>query len=88
MKTEAFQLLPESEKAAAEDSVNSQQIKDVEAWWAQPRWAGIKRTHTAEKVASFRGSQTISYPSSLMARKLFNLIQEREAKGEPIHTSM
>lgn len=89
LPTDSFQLLPEAEKAgAAEDALYKQQIKDVESWWASPRFEGIKRPYTAADVVSKRGSQMQSYPSSLMARKLFNLIKEREAKGEPIHTSM
>ena len=36
---------------------------------------------------SKRGTLQQSYPSSLMARKLFNLLEERAAKGEPVHTS-
>jgi len=88
LPSDAFQLLPESEKAgAAEDALYEQQLKDVEAWWASPRYEGIKRPYSAEDVVSKRGSQLQSYPSSVMARKLFNLIKEREAKGEPIHTS-
>ncbi|KAN0119306.1 isocitrate lyase and phosphorylmutase [Hyaloscypha variabilis] len=87
LPSDSFQLLPESEKAgAAEDALYDQQIKDVEAWWASPRYEGIKRTYSAADVVSKRGSQLQSYPSSVMARKLFNLIKEREAKGEPIHT--
>ncbi|KAI2604901.1 isocitrate lyase [Hypoxylon fragiforme] len=87
LPTDSFQLLPEAEKAgAAEDALYKQQIKDVESWWASPRFEGIKRPYTAADVVSKRGSQMQSYPSSLMARKLFNLIKEREAKGEPIHT--
>ncbi|KAK6208120.1 mitochondrial 2-methylisocitrate lyase [Pestalotiopsis sp. IQ-011] len=87
LPSDAFQLLPEAEKAgAAEDALYEQQIKDVEAWWASPRFQGIKRPYTAADVVSKRGSQLQSYPSSLMARKLFNLVQERLAAGEPIHT--
>jgi len=89
LPSDSFQLLPEAEKAgAAEDALYDQQIKDVEAWWASPRYEGIKRPYSAADVVSKRGSQLQSYPSSVMARKLFNLIQERLAKGEPIHTSM
>jgi isocitrate lyase len=89
LPSDSFQLLPESEKAgAAEDALYEQQFKDVEAWWASPRYEGIKRPYSAADVVSKRGSQMQSYPSSVMARKLFNLIKEREAKGEPIHTSM
>jgi isocitrate lyase len=88
LPSDAFQLLPENQKAgAAEDALYEQQLKDVEAWWASPRYEGIKRPYSAADVVSKRGSQQQSYPSSVMARKLFNLIKEREPKGEPIHTS-
>lgn len=87
LPSDSFQLLPEAKKSgAAEDALYEQQIKDVEAWWASPRYEGIKRPYTPADVVSKRGSQLQNYPSSVMARKLFNLIKEREAKGEPIHT--
>lgn len=87
LASDSFQLVPESQKAgAAEDELYEQQIKEVETWWNSPRYVGIKRPYSAADVVSKRGSQQQSYPSSVMARKLFNLIKEREAKGEPIHT--
>lgn len=89
LSSDSFQLLPETEKAgSAEDALYEQQLKDVEAWWATPRYEGIRRPYSAADVVSKRGSQMQTYPSSVMARKLFNLIKEREAAGEPIHTSM
>jgi isocitrate lyase len=88
LPSDSFQLLPELQKAgAAEDALYEQQLKDVEAWWASPRYEGIKRPYSPADVVSKRGSQMQSYPSSVMARKLFNMIKEREAKGEPIYTS-
>ncbi|KAK3501095.1 isocitrate lyase [Neurospora crassa] len=84
---ESFQLLPEEQKAgAAEDALLQQQIKEVEAWWASPRFKGIKRDWTAADVVSKRGSLQQTYTSSVMARKLWNLVQERYAQGKPIHT--
>lgn len=84
---DAFQLLPEAQKAgAAEDALFQQQVEAVEAWFASPRYQGIKRDWTAADVVSKRGSLQQSYPSSVMARKLWNLILERQAAGEPIHT--
>ncbi|KAK1238847.1 hypothetical protein MKX08_005908 [Trichoderma sp. CBMAI-0020] len=84
---DSYQLLPEAQKAgAAEDALYEAQLKEIEAWWASPRFAGIRRPYSAADVASKRGSQHFRYPSSVMATKLFNLIREREAKGEPIHT--
>lgn len=85
---EAFHLLAESDKSGPyEDALYFQQLKDVEIWWATPRYAGITRPYTAADVVSKRGSLQQSYPSSLMARKLWDLIQERLSRGEPIHTS-
>lgn len=85
---DAFQLLSESQKAGeAEDALYEAQVKEVEAWWSSSRYKGIQRPYSAADVVSKRGSQTISYPSSVMARKLFNLIRERFSKGEPLHTS-
>ncbi|RAL61428.1 hypothetical protein DID88_009358 [Monilinia fructigena] len=87
LASDSFQLVPESQKAGtAEDELYEQQIKEVETWWNSPRYEGIKRPYSAADVVSKRGSQQQSYPSSVMARKLFNLIKEREAKGQPIHT--
>ncbi|KAK4102325.1 isocitrate lyase and phosphorylmutase [Parathielavia hyrcaniae] len=83
----SFQLLPEAQKPGpAEDALHQQQVKEVEAWWSSPRFAGIKRDWTAADVVSKRGSLQQSYPSSVMARKLWNLVRERLAAGEPIHT--
>ncbi|KAL2269336.1 hypothetical protein VTJ83DRAFT_1520 [Remersonia thermophila] len=83
----SYQLLPESEKAgAAEEALHEQQVREVEAWWASDRFAGIKRDWTAADVVSKRGSLQQSYPSSVTARKLWNLVREREAAGQPIHT--
>ncbi|KAG5976583.1 hypothetical protein E4U55_007282 [Claviceps digitariae] len=84
---DSFQLLPESQKAGeAEDALYEAQISEVQAWWSTPRYAGIKRPYSAVDVVTKRGTQKISYPSSVMASKLFNLIQDRQSRGEPIHT--
>lgn len=88
LPADAYQLLPTSEKAGqAEDALYDQQIKDVETWWRTPRFEGIKRTYTAHDVVSKRGSLQQTYPSSLTARKLFNVLKERSAAGQPVHTS-
>ncbi|OQD75825.1 hypothetical protein PENDEC_c006G07166 [Penicillium decumbens] len=87
LPSDAFQLLSTAEKAgAAEDALFEQQVRDVEAWWNSPRYEGIKRSYSAADVVSKRGSLQQTYPSSLMARKLFNLLNERAVAGEPVHT--
>ena len=84
---DAFQLLPEALKAGeAEDALYDAEIREVEAWWQTERFAGIKRPYSAADVVSKRGTVQQQYPSSLMAQKLFRLLQERGAAGAPIHT--
>src|SRR2546423_5394463 len=85
--SESFQLLSTAQKTGeAEDALFDQQVADVEAWWKTPRYEGIRRPYTAEDVVSKRGTLQQVYPSSVMARKLFNLLKERASVGEPIHT--
>ncbi len=85
--SESYQLLPTTAKAgAAEDDLFDQQVQDVRSWWASGRFEGIKRPYSPEQVVSKRGSMLQTYPSSIMARKLFNLLNERAAAGEPVHT--
>ncbi|OJJ43052.1 hypothetical protein ASPZODRAFT_1207874 [Penicilliopsis zonata CBS 506.65] len=87
LPSDSYQLLATGDKAgAAEDALYEQQIKDVEAWWSSPRFEGIRRPYSAADIVSKRGSLQQTYPSSLMARKLFNLLNERAAQGEPVHT--
>lgn len=89
LPSDSFQLLPESAKpGAAEDALYDEQIKAVEQWWASPRYAGIKRPYSAEDVVKRRGTLQQVYPSSVMARKLFELFENRAADGLPVHTSM
>ncbi|KAL9109709.1 MAG: hypothetical protein Q9187_008135, partial [Circinaria calcarea] len=84
---EAYQLLSTADKQGpSEDSLYDQQVREVKQWWASPRYDGIKRPYSADAIVSKRGSLPQTYPSSLMARKLFNLLNERAANGEPVHT--
>lgn len=88
LPSDSYQLLPTTAKAGdAEDALFAQQVRDVQSWWSSPRYEGIKRPYSAEDVVSKRGSLQQIYPSSIMARKLFNLLEERAAEGKPVHTS-
>ncbi|EXJ53597.1 isocitrate lyase [Cladophialophora psammophila CBS 110553] len=87
LSSDSFQLLSTEEKVGdAEDILFKQQVEDVKKWWASPRYEGIKRPYRPEDVVSKRGTLQQVYPSSLMARKLFNLLAERAAEGKPVHT--
>jgi isocitrate lyase len=86
--SDSFQLLSTETKAGpGEDELFEQQVKQIEAWWASPRFAGIKRPYSAREVATKMGTLQQAYPSSVMARKLFDLLNERAESGSPVHTS-
>lgn len=88
LPADAYQLLPDSEKAGVtEDALFEEQVRQVRKWWSTSRYEGIKRPYSAEDVVSKRGSLQQTYASSLMARKLFNLLKERTAASMPVHTS-
>lgn len=86
--SEKFQLLkPEKKVGREEDLLFDQQVQDVKEWWASPRYEGIIRPYSPADVVSKRGSLQQRYPSSVMARKLFDLLKAKAAAGEPVHTS-
>lgn len=88
LPSDSFQLLSTADKAgSAEDALFQEQVEAVKEWWSSPRYEGIKRPYSAEDVVGKRGSLQQTYPSSIMARKLFNLLNERAATGDPVHTS-
>ena len=85
--SQSYQLLATNEKAGdAEDGFFNSQVKNVQAWWSSPRFSGIRRPYNAEDVVSKRGTLHQTYPSSLMGRKLFELLNKRAQDGQPVHT--
>jgi isocitrate lyase len=70
-----------------EEAILQSETEAIEKWWQSPRWKGIKRPYSARDVATKRGTLEQSYPSSVMAKKLFSLLSERAEQGLPVHTS-
>lgn len=62
----------------AEEKFFQDQVKEIEQWWKQPRWAKTKRIYTAEAIAKKRGTLKIDYPSSNQAKKMFKALQEHD----------
>lgn len=55
-------------------------IKEIEEWWSQPRWANTKRTYTAKDIALRRGTfPPLEYPSTVMSKKLFGILSKHHA---------
>lgn len=73
---------PEVEKAAFDARVAA-----MESFFALPRFASTTRPYTAAAVASKQGSlPPLPLPNTLLADKLYALLQRASAKGLPLHT--
>lgn len=73
---------PDAEKAAFDA-----RIAATESFFALPRFATTSRPYTAAAVASKQGSlPPLPLPNTLLADKLFALLQRASAQGLPLHT--
>jgi len=62
-----------------EEQTFQEEVKQLSAWWSDPRWRFTRRTYTAEQIASKRGNLPIQYPSNAMSKKLWKTVEERFA---------
>lgn len=61
--------------------------QDMEEFFASPRFEGIKRPYSPASVVTKQGSLPVTpLPGSLLANKLFTLLQQRGKEGKPVHT--
>lgn len=80
-----FHLLSEVQKDAAMGDLYTKEVENMQNWWQNPRFKGIMRPYSAADVVSKRGTLSQEYPSSLMARKLFQLLDKRLTEKRPVH---
>ncbi|TFY61279.1 hypothetical protein EVJ58_g4609 [Rhodofomes roseus] len=62
------------------------EVARVEQWWKDSRFSRVKRPYTAAQVVSKRGTLPISYPSDVLAKKLWASLSEHYKNGTPSHT--
>jgi isocitrate lyase len=81
-----FRLQPPS--VAEEQAQYEASIKQVEEWWASPRFRDTKRPYNAAAVASKRGMVPVDTlnPVNIQAKKLFALLSQASEAGRPVHT--
>jgi len=83
--TTALPLRPPS--VDEEQALFDARTKEMEEFFAQDRFKGIKRPYSAATIVSKQGSlPVLPQPSSLIADKLFKLFSRAEEEGKPIHT--
>lgn len=64
---------------------HKQVVSSIAEWFKSPRFKGIKRTYSPEDVAQYRGSLPLTeYPSSVQAKRLFAVFEERFKNGQAV----
>lgn len=70
-----------------ETALFKQRTAEMEEFFNQPRFQSIKRTYSAEAVASKQGSMPVlPLPSTVLSDKLHALFSKAAKEGKPIHT--
>ena len=60
-----------------EDKLYQDDVNAVKQWWTDSRWRHTKRSYTAEDIVAKRGNLKIEYPSNVLAKKLWNIVEGR-----------
>ncbi|KAJ2934301.1 hypothetical protein H1R20_g2759, partial [Candolleomyces eurysporus] len=62
-------------------------VQEMDEFFTQPRFKGIKRPYSASTIVGKQGSlPVLPLPSSLLADKLFKLFSRAEQEKKPVHT--
>jgi isocitrate lyase len=60
-----------------EDRAYQADVAAVKQWWNDSRWRHTKRPFTAEQIVAKRGNLKIEYPSNVLSKKLWNILEGR-----------
>ncbi|KAI9813263.1 MAG: isocitrate lyase 1 [Pycnora praestabilis] len=69
-----------------EDQLYQADVDAVKQWWTDSRWRYTKRPFTAEQIVAKRGNLKIAYPSNVMSKKLWNIVENRFKTGDTSFT--
>ncbi|GME71128.1 unnamed protein product [Ambrosiozyma monospora] len=61
-----------------EERTFQEEVKAIEKWWSEPRWADVKRVYSAEEIAKRRSTIKNPNASDALAKKAFKLFQEHD----------
>ncbi|KAM7184740.1 isocitrate lyase 1 [Rhypophila sp. PSN 637] len=82
----ANNMLNPAVEASREDELFAQEVAEVKKWWSEPRWRYTKRPFTAEQIVNKRGNLKIQYPSDVLAKKLWNILENRFQNKDASYT--
>ena len=78
----------EAPSVAQEQADFEARCKQIDKWFASPRFKDIKRPYNAAAVASKRGTMPVDplNPVNIQAKKLYALLSEAAEAKRPVHT--
>ncbi|TIB00940.1 hypothetical protein E3P77_01118 [Wallemia ichthyophaga] len=71
---------------AKEDNEFNKEVKELESFFSLPRFKNTVRPYAAAQVISKRGTITHHYPSDLLAKKLWTILEQKAKRGDTSHT--
>ena len=75
-----------SQSVEEEDREFENRVKEIEQWFASPRFKNTTRPYDAATVAAKRGSLPIQYPSNVQAKKLWATLKRFADEKKPLLT--
>ncbi|KAI9791056.1 MAG: isocitrate lyase 1 [Candelina submexicana] len=69
-----------------EDQLYEDDVNAVKQWWTDSRWRYTRRPFTAEQIVAKRGNLKIHYPSNVMSKKLWDIVEAGFHNGEASFT--
>jgi len=66
-----------------EEQKFQQEVEEAKKWWSNSRWRYTRRPFTAEEIVAKRGNIKIEYPSNELAKKLWEIVEQRFKVNHP-----
>ena len=70
-----------------EDQKYADDVRAVKQWWTDSRWRYTKRPFTAEQIVQKRGNIRIEYPSNVMSKKVWEILENRFTVSNAVELS-
>ncbi|KAG8529463.1 isocitrate lyase 1 [Bacidia gigantensis] len=72
--------------AEEEDLRYEVEVEAIKQWWRNSRWRYTKRPFKAEHIAAKRGNIKVEYPSNVLSKKLWRLMEDKFQNADASYT--
>merc|ERR1740121_1433014 len=84
-ETSDLQTITEAMRESEENTIMVR-VAQMEQWMSQDRFKYLTRPYSARDVVALQGTFPLTFPSSQVSDKLYNMLREHQANGTCSHT--